>query len=132
MSRAAATRGPEAVGGEDLRALLLSVIDARFPSAVAFEKAAGLPPKTVNNWRRGLSSSYLKQLPALAAVLEIRTADLLPPDTPDGEEAALLSLYRRSAVLPPEERRRFFTEIRVLMNLYLDRYLHRGIGDTKK
>ena len=47
---------------ENIRARVLSLIESGFESDAAFERALELPQKTVNNWRRGLSSSFMKNL----------------------------------------------------------------------
>ncbi len=110
---------------ETVLANLLFLIRERFGTDVAFERAAGIPPKTVSNWRRGISSSFMKQLPALAALLQVRLVDLLPPDAVDEGEAAFLKLYRKTAAMLPEERHRFLITMQELMGLYIDKYLHR-------
>ena len=46
------------LNSEKIRERVLSLIDSEFESDVAFEKEMELPPKTVNNWRRKLSSSF--------------------------------------------------------------------------
>ena len=47
------------LNAEKIRERVLSLIDSEFESDVAFEKEMELPSKTVNNWRRRLSSSYI-------------------------------------------------------------------------
>ncbi len=59
------------------RDILFRLIDATYPSDAAFERVANLPPKTVSNWRRGRSSTYLKMLPTLAELLGVSTTDLV-------------------------------------------------------
>ena len=51
---------------KNVRERILSLIDSEFESDAAFERALGLPEKTVNNWRRGRSASYMKMLPRLS------------------------------------------------------------------
>ena len=48
------------------RERIISLIEAEFESDAAFERAMGLAEKTVNNWRRDRSASYMKMLPELA------------------------------------------------------------------
>lgn len=104
------------------RALLFSLIAEKYRSDAAFEREAGLPRKTVSNWRRGLSSSYLKILPRLAEMLGVRTADLLLSDenSPETGEASLVRAWRRSASLPEEERRALGASLEELIRLYLE------------
>ena len=42
---------------ERIREKVLRLIDLKYESDVAFERAAELPPKTVSNWRRGRSTT---------------------------------------------------------------------------
>ena len=58
---------------ERIREKVLRLIDLKYESDVAFERAADLPPKTVSNWRRGRSTSYMKQLAKIAPLLEGKT-----------------------------------------------------------
>ena len=51
---------------EKIRSRILSLIDSEFESDAAFEREISLPDKTVSNWRRGRSASYMKILPALS------------------------------------------------------------------
>lgn len=99
---------------------LLSAIGARFESDAAFEQAAALPPKTVSNWRRNRSASYLKCLPKLALLLGVRAADLLAAEgTPEAGEARLIRAWRETAVLPDRERQALLDSISSLISLYL-------------
>ncbi len=112
-------------GADKLRERILSFIDAEFESDVAFEKAMQLPPKTVNNWRRGLSSSYMKLLPALSEQFKINVSELL--DMPlhgkstelSDDEMHLLSLYRRSRTLPRAMRTALSETLEYVINMYL-------------
>ena len=45
------------------RERILALIENEYDSDAAFEREMELPPKTVNNWRRGRSSSFMKILP---------------------------------------------------------------------
>ena len=44
---------------------IISLIESEFESDAAFERSVGLADKTVSNWRRGRSASYMKMLPRL-------------------------------------------------------------------
>ena len=87
---------------------LVALIAGTYPSDAAFERTCGLPPKTVSNWRRGRSASYMKQLPTLADALGVSVDDLLAPRaeakgmTP--EEQTLLDAFRAARRLPENER----------------------------
>lgn len=85
---------------------LFRLIDAAYPSDAAFERACGLPAKTVSNWRRGRSETYLKQLPALAQALGVSCQALIA-DTADGESTAEGRLWHAlslSRSLPDDKR----------------------------
>ena len=62
---------------ESIRARIISLIEAGFDSDAAFERKMGLPQKTVNNWRRGLSSSFMKMLPRLSDEFGVNVGELL-------------------------------------------------------
>ena len=47
---------------ERIRERVLALIESEFESDAAFERAMGLGDKTVNNWRRARSSSFMKML----------------------------------------------------------------------
>ena len=95
---------------ESIRARVISLIEAGFDSDAAFERKMNLPQKTVNNWRRGLSSSFMKILPALSECFGVNVGELLDiPLTGDTaelseEEIKLLELYRKTSTLPPKAR----------------------------
>lgn len=107
---------------EELRTLLLSMLGERFGSDTAFERAAGLPPKTVSNWRLGRSASFMRMLPQLATVLGVRISDLIGTDeSEDVAEARLLRLWRACAYLPSEEREALLQTLETVVRLYLGR-----------
>ena len=88
--------------------VILTLIGGTYTSDAAFERACGLPPKTVSNWRRGRSASYMKCLPVIADKLGVDAAALLSPDAPtEGltpEEQALLEAFRKTRSLSPGAR----------------------------
>jgi hypothetical protein len=110
---------------EKQRERILSLIDSEFESDVAFEKAMGLPSKTVNNWRRGMSSSYMKLLPKLSKLFHVNVGELL--DMPilretselSEDEMRLLSLYRKSRTMPNKLRASLSESLESIINLYL-------------
>ena len=93
---------------ERIRARILSLIDAEFESDAAFERAMNLPDKTVSNWRRGRSSSYMNILPVLSERFRVNVGELLDiplrKDTSElsEEELHLLHLYRKSRTMSPK------------------------------
>ncbi len=105
---------------------IFSLIDAVYGSDAAFERAANLPPKTVNNWRRGRSSSYMKLLPEIAMLFGIATGELLGNPT-SGEESSrltseeeeLLTMFRAAGNLSDKERAALTETIRNTIGLYL-------------
>lgn len=98
------TREPTDEVGETL----LLLISKTYPSDAAFERAAGLPQKTVSNWRRGKSTSYLKMLPTLAEKLGVSPSDLLTASRETRgltlSEQELLRAFRETETLPDGER----------------------------
>lgn len=107
--------------------VLFSLIDLKFSSDAAFERAANLPPKTVNNWKRGRSSSFMKMLPELAALFDVSVRDLLCTDDKEGEggehltaeEQEFLALFRAAGVLSDKERAALTETVRSTIDLYL-------------
>ena len=106
--------------------ILFSLIELKFGSDAAFERAANLPPKTVNNWRRGRSSSYMKMLPELAALFGVSVRDLLLIEEEDSgaarltaEEQEFLSLFRAAGDLTERERAALTETVRSTIDLYL-------------
>lgn len=110
---------------EKIRERVLSLIDSEFESDVAFEKEMNLPPKTVNNWRRGRSGSFMKILPKLSERFRVSAGELLDmPIIGDSselspEEIRLLTIYRRSRTLPPKVRQFLFETLESTISLYL-------------
>ncbi len=110
---------------EKVRERILSLIDAEFESDAAFERAMGLSDKTVNNWRRGRSASYMKMLPRLSEEFSVNVGELLDMplrrDTSElsKEELHLLHLYRKSRTLPPKLRAALRETLEDLINLYI-------------
>ena len=106
--------------------IIFSLIEMRSGSDAAFERAANLPPKTVNNWRRGRSSSFMKMLPELAALFSVSVRDLLQAEGgatgADGltaEEQELLAMFRATGNLSERERAALTETIRNTIDLYL-------------
>ncbi len=108
---------------EKVREKILTLISSEFESDSQFERKLNLPPKTVSNWRRGKSSSYMKMLPTLADEFKITVGELL--DVPlenstelSEDELALLKLYRKSRAMPPKLRTAMQETIESVINLY--------------
>ena len=115
--------------------IIFSLIETRYGSDAAFERAANLPPKTVNNWRRNRSSSYMKMLPELATLFGVSVRDLLnTEEEADGgirltaEEQAFLSMFRAAEGLSERERAALNETIKNTIDLYL---ASRGTGHGK-
>jgi len=110
---------------EKIRTRVLSLIEAEYDSDAAFERALGLAEKTVNNWRRERSSSFMKMLPTLSDTFGVNIGELL--DMPlrgdsselSDEEMQLLHLYRRSHTLPPKMRTALRETLEATINLYI-------------
>ena len=105
---------------------VLSLIDAEFESDAAFERAMGLAEKTVNNWRRDRSASYMKMLPELAEKFGVNVTELLDmPLSGDSselseEELHLVRLYRKSRTLPVSMRSALVKTLETTINLYVE------------
>ena len=110
---------------ERIRERVLSLIDSEFESDAAFERAIGLKDKTVNNWRRGRSASYMRMLPLLSERFSVNVGELLDiplrKDTSElsEDELHLLHLYRRSRTMPPKMRTALRETLEQVINLYI-------------
>ncbi len=113
---------------EKIRARILALIESEFESDAAFERAMGIPDKTVNNWRRGRSSSFIKYLPELSERFRVNVGELMDmPLTRDTSELSedelhLLHLYRRSRAMPEKMRHALRESLETTINLYILSY----------
>ena len=110
---------------ENIRVRILSLIASEFESDAAFERALGLSEKTVNNWRRGRSSSYMKMLPRLSEEFRVNVGELLDiplrSDTSElsEEDLHLLHLYRKSRTMPQKLRSALRETLENTIELYI-------------
>ena len=108
-----------------IREKILSLIDSEYESDAAFERAMGLSDKTVNNWRRGRSSSYMKMLPRLSEEFKVNVGELLDMplrrDTSElsEDELHLLHIYRRSRTMPQKLRTALRETLENVITLYI-------------
>jgi transcriptional regulator with XRE-family HTH domain len=108
------------------------LIESEYESDAAFEREMELGEKTVSNWRRGRSSSYMRILPRLSERFGVNVSELL--DMPIGgdfsdlseDEAELLTLYRKTNVLPKKVRRALRQTLETTINMYL------SLGESEK
>ena len=113
---------------ESIRARVLSLIESGFESDAAFERALELPQKTVNNWRRGLSSSFMKMLPRLSEEFGVNVGEILDiplrRDTSElsEEELHILHLYRKARTMPQPMRIALRETIEHTINMYISSY----------
>lgn len=111
---------------ERIRARILALIESEFESDAAFERAMGLSDKTVNNWRRARSASFMKMLPKLSEEFKVNIGELmdmpLRRDTSElsEEELHLLKLYRRSRSMPDPMRQALRQTLETTINLYIN------------
>ena len=111
---------------ERIRSRIITLIESEFESDAAFERALGLPDKTVNNWRRARSASFMKILPKLSDAFKVNISELmdmpLRHDTSElsEEELHLLKLYRRSRSMPDTMRRALRETLETTINLYIE------------
>lgn len=123
---------------EKIRERVLSLIDSEFESDAAFEREMELPEKTVNNWRRGRSASFMKILPELSELFGVNIGELLDIPLRDDsselsdEELELLTLYRKSHSLPKKHRQALKETIESTINLYLTSHESRKGGGGRK
>ncbi len=124
--------------GENIRERVLFLIESEFESDAAFERAVGLADKTVNNWRRGRSSSYMKILPELSRAFGVNVGEILDmPITSSTselslEEVHLLHLYRKARVVPPKMRTALRESLESIINLYISTAEELNGDDKKK
>ena len=117
---------------EGVRARVLSLVDSEYESDAAFERDMGLKDKTVSNWRRGKSASFMKMLPALSDKFGINVGELLDiPLTAESsalspEELELIALYRKTHVLPKKMRVALRETLETTINMYI------SASETKK
>lgn len=110
---------------QSIRERILFLIDSEFESDAEFERSMGLSEKTVNNWRRGRSSSYMKMLPALSEKFQVNVSELLDmplrADTSElsDDEMHLLRLYRKSRTMPQKMRIALRDTLEGVINLYI-------------
>ena len=110
---------------EKIRERVLALIDSEFESDASFEREMSLPDKTVNNWRRGRSASFMKMLPALSECFGVNVGELLDiPLSGDAaelseDEIGLLELYRKARTLPKKSRAALRETLETTINLYI-------------
>ena len=110
---------------ERIRDRVLSLIESEFESDAAFERELSLAEKTVNNWRRGRSASFMRILPKLSETFGVNVGELLDMplrrDTSElsDEELHLLHLYRKSRTLSQKMRNALRETLEVTINLYI-------------
>lgn len=114
-------------GTEAARAVgerILSLIDSTFESDSEFEREMNIPAKTVSNWRRGLSTSYMRRLPDIAERFGVSVGALL--DAPlsrdsselSDDELRLLQSYRRTGKLSAARRAALCETLERVIELY--------------
>jgi transcriptional regulator with XRE-family HTH domain len=110
---------------EIIREKVISLIESQFESDAAFERALSLNNKTVNNWRRGRSASFMRMLPTLSERFGVNISELmdipLRRDTSElsEEELHLLHLYRKSRSMPQKMRTALRETLETTINLYI-------------
>ena len=109
-----------------IRDRILTLIESEFESDASFEREMGIPDKTVNNWRRGRSSSFMKMLPELSERFRVNVGELLAlplrRDTSElsEDELRLLDLYIKSRTMPEKMRTALRETLETTINLYID------------
>lgn len=114
---------------EMIRSRILTLIESEYESDAAFERAFGLAGKTVNNWRRGRSASFMNMLPRLSETFSVSISQLMDiPISAEGadlsdDELHILALYRRARPLPLSMRKALAETLESTINLYIKGYL---------
>ena len=122
---------------ELVRSRILALIESEYESDAAFERAFGLGDKTVNNWRRGRSASFMNMLPRLAEVFSVSVSQLMDiPISAEGadlseDELRLLSLYRRARPLPLPLRHALAETLDSTIKLYINSYVELKKSEKK-
>jgi septum formation topological specificity factor MinE len=126
---------------ERIRERILALIDSHFESDAAFEREMGIPDKTVNNWRRGRSASFMRMLPVLSERFSVNVGELLhipiSHDTSElsEDELELLALYRRTGAMPERMRAALKETLMRTIELYVEsapKKEHKVRGGTAK
>lgn len=113
---------------EKIRKRIIELIESEYESDAAFERALGLGEKTVNNWRRGRSASFMRMLPVLSKTFSVSVSELLDMPLADDTselsqgEKHLLELYRRARPLPEPMRQALAEIIEKTIEAYLTSY----------
>ena len=110
---------------EKIRARVLTLIAAEFESDAEFEREMNLKEKTVSNWRRGRSASFMRILPRLSELFGVNVGELMDiPLREDSselseEEIELLSLYRKAHMLPKKMQVALKETLSSTINMYI-------------
>lgn len=110
---------------EYARIRILALIDSEYKNDSSFERAMELSPKTVSNWRRERSASFMTMLPELAQAFGVTVGYLIgipmSKDAPDlsEEEWHLVHLYRKARTLPKPMRISLAETLSQVVTLYL-------------
>lgn len=123
---------------EAVRARVLALIESEYESDAAFERALGLGDKTVNNWRRGRSASFMNMLPMLAESFRVSLSQIMNiplsqenSDLSEGE-IELLALYRKARALPETMRSALTETLETTIKLYINTYIEIKKSEKKK
>ena len=123
---------------DKIRVRVLSLIETEFKSDAAFERAMNLPQKTVNNWRRGRSSSFMQMLPTLSDRFGVNLSEFfdmpIRNDTSElsDEEMELLMMYRKSHILSKSMRQALKETLESTINMYISSVESGKIKSKKK
>ena len=110
---------------EKIRSRVLALIESEYESDAAFERAMGLEKKTVSNWRRGKSSSFMNILPTLSEKYGINLGEFydmqIRSDSSElsEEELEILTHYRKARALPKKMRIALKETIESTINMYI-------------
>lgn len=112
-------------GTEKIRDRVIALIESEYDSDASFEREMGLAQKTVSNWRRGRSSSFMSILPDLSERYNINLGEFydmpIKADSSElsGDEMEILTMYRKAQVLPKKMRMALKETIESTINMYI-------------
>ena len=123
---------------EKVRERVLLLIESEYESDAAFERALGLADKTVNNWRRGRSASFMRMLPMLTEAFGVSISEVMgvPLSAENNDlsedEIQMLRLFRRTRPLPTGMRRALTETLETTIRMYIDAYTEVKRDERKK
>jgi len=108
--------------GQDDEAVLARIMklkDAMGMQDRGLERALGLRMRTIDTWKRGLSHSYMKHIPAIAEVFAVSTGYILGVKDQDVSPEIQI-LARKADTIPESDRKRILNLLNQTMDTFLE------------